>query len=205
MAEVEVTGGAPAVVSIGIPGPAGKSALAYAVQAGLVPPNTSDEDFATWLQAGRAAALQAAGEASGHRDAADAARAGAVEALEQVIAEVDSLARNTLVNVSRENMRAAMLAAGDGGLKTASFDIVKGMRFRLDSTAGGFMATAPANPDSGDWFELEDVTGSCEANPVTVGRNGQTIDGEPADWLFDVAYAAVRFTHNGSTWIPRRA
>ena len=51
---------------------------------------------------------------------------------------------------------------------------------------------------------FEDATGDCDVNVVTIARNGQTIGGEVANFSFNVAWGACRFTFSGETWLYRR-
>lgn len=115
-----------------------------------------------------------------------------------------ALAAQTSAEAASATAVAALAAMTGATVKTANFPVLAGRRYLLDSSAGSFTATAPATLAAGDSFVIEDGAGACTANPVTLARNGHTIDGAAEDFRFDLDWASVRFTYNGATLIPRR-
>jgi len=88
--------------------------------------------------------------------------------------------------------------------KADDFTAVADRTYLLDASGGAFTATLPATPATGDAINFEDATGDCDVNVVTIARNGQTIGGEVANFSFNVAWGACRFTFSGETWLYRR-
>lgn len=88
-------------------------------------------------------------------------------------------------------------------IMTSNFTAIAGYDYLLDSSAGSFTVTVPSGLVSGDEFTLEDHTGYSEINPVTVSRNGYTIDGLAENFVINSAYVAITFRYNGTTLIPR--
>lgn len=69
-------------------------------------------------------------------------------------------------------------------------------RYHLDSRGGPFSVLLPAS----GWVWLIDRTGACAANPVTVLRNGKTINDLADDLLIDVKRDSVFMTEESNNW-----
>lgn len=95
-------------------------------------------------------------------------------------------------------------AASQAVAVSASFTGIADRIYLLDASGGSFTATLPAGPSQGDAVDFEDATGDCGDHPVAIARNGATIAGEAADFSFNMAWGACRFTWSGSTWLYRR-
>lgn len=82
---------------------------------------------------------------------------------------------------------------------TSTVTLAKGV-YGCNSTSGAFTATLPLAPTTGDQITLVDLANMWGTNPVTLARNGQTIEGI-ADNL-DVTVPNSQFTiwFNGTTW-----
>lgn len=84
---------------------------------------------------------------------------------------------------------------------TSSFQAVSAGRYALDTTGGTFTVTLPANPTTGDYVKLIDVSNWSDDNKyVTVARNGSTIEGYTDDFQLDVGQNIVEFIYINSTW-----
>lgn len=68
-----------------------------------------------------------------------------------------------------------------------------------DTTSGAFTITLPLTPSTGDYVEIVDGN-DWSNNNLTVARNGQTINGNPADLILAVPNGFVRLVFNGITW-----
>jgi len=69
-----------------------------------------------------------------------------------------------------------------------------------DTSGGDFTVTLPASPATGNQVFIADAAGSWGTNNLTVGRNGQTIDGAAEDLVCDISNVSVQFVYSGSTW-----
>ena len=101
---------------------------------------------------------------------------------------------------------ANALSAGGGGGLTPQFDtanrtVANGELCYIDSNGGAFTLTLPAGPSSGHRVLFIDTTGHCESNPVTIARNGQTINGVAADFDLDQSFGWIDMAFNGTTWV----
>jgi len=95
--------------------------------------------------------------------------------------------------------------------KTASItadpaNAVAGTMYLCDASGGSFTVTLPGSPNTDDCVAIAFITGSG-SNTVTIGRNGNTIGGDSADYVLFVArdtaapgdYALLRY--DGSDWV----
>lgn len=57
----------------------------------------------------------------------------------------------------------------------------------------------PASPATNDVVVVKDITGLAESNPIVVGGNGNTIDGED-DWTLAVNWVSITLVFNGTEW-----
>ncbi len=82
---------------------------------------------------------------------------------------------------------------------TSTVTLTKGV-YGMNSTSGAFTATLPLGPTTGDQITLVDLANQCAINPVTLARNGQTIEGIADD--LDITISNCQFTiwFNGTTW-----
>lgn len=75
-----------------------------------------------------------------------------------------------------------------------------GVRYAADTSAGSFQLSLPGNPAQGDAIEVADPEGTWQANPLTVARNGSTIEGLSQDMTMDLNRARVVLAFDGTTW-----
>lgn len=73
-------------------------------------------------------------------------------------------------------------------------------RVLTDTSGGAITVTLPASPSSGDRVLVQDVSGDAATNTLTIGRNGQTIDGDAADFTINVNYFGTGLEFDGTTW-----
>lgn len=76
-------------------------------------------------------------------------------------------------------------------------------RVLADMTGGPFTINAPLNPSVGDWFEIWDSEGLFGTNTLTVGRNGENIDGAAADFTISTDNVRVKLVYASASrgWI----
>jgi hypothetical protein len=72
-------------------------------------------------------------------------------------------------------------------------------RYALNTTGGGFTVTLPSSPTTGDYIKLIDI-GNWTNNPVTVNRNGSTIEGYSDNFQLDLGQSIIEFIYINSTW-----
>ena len=83
--------------------------------------------------------------------------------------------------------------------KTASYTAVAGDYVPCDTTSTAFTVTLPASPSSGDEVFVFDTSTSWATNNLTVGGNGNNINGA-ATFLNDVDDGGATFCYVGSEW-----
>jgi len=91
-----------------------------------------------------------------------------------------------------------------GGLsyvaKTANYTASNLEGVLANTTGGAFTVTLPASPTTGDQVVIADSGDDFGTNNLTVGRNGQTIDGTAADLVLNIDSVSVQFVFDGTTW-----
>jgi hypothetical protein len=135
--------------------------------------------------------------------------------------ELASLANNDIIAYNSSNSRfqntqlktinsqsligsGNITISGGGGVdpwtvKTANYSISAGERIITDTSSGSFTITLPASPSTGDSFAIADGA-DWSVNPVTIARNGNTIEGDSENLLLDIKGIQVEFIYSGSTW-----
>lgn len=93
---------------------------------------------------------------------------------------------------------------GDIGLepwKVINSDYTAGNRDRLiaNSTAGSFNITLPETPAVGDYIQITDGA-NFNLYPITILRNGNTIEGFSENVLLDLPGSTFEFIYDGATW-----
>jgi hypothetical protein len=85
-------------------------------------------------------------------------------------------------------------------VKTTGFTAVAGEGYFCDTTSAAFTATLPATPTLGDEVTLVDYAGTFDTNNLTVGRNGENIQGSAADLTVSVERAGLTLVYSGATY-----
>lgn len=81
--------------------------------------------------------------------------------------------------------------------KTANYTCVSGESLLCDTSGGSFTLTLPLNPSAG--ANVRVIGNGWETHNLTVGRNGQTIDGDAENLTCDYD-ADLTFIFIGGTW-----
>jgi hypothetical protein len=91
------------------------------------------------------------------------------------------------------------MALLDWTVITANYTAGNRERLMLNSSAGEFTVTLPAVPVSGYYIQMTDGA-NLSTNPVTIFRNGSTIEGVAQNIVIDVPNATYEFIFDGTTW-----
>ena len=81
----------------------------------------------------------------------------------------------------------------------SDFTAVTAGRYALNTSTGGFTVTLPTSPTTGDYIKLIDV-GNWTDNPVTLNRNGSTIEGYSDNFQLDLGQSVIELIFINSTW-----
>ena len=82
---------------------------------------------------------------------------------------------------------------------TTSFTALAGKKYIADTTSSSFTITLPLSPATGDTIVVADG-GNFNTNPLTIGRNGSTIEGSANDLSLNINGVSVTLTYDGTTW-----
>ena len=88
--------------------------------------------------------------------------------------------------------------------KTTSFTAVSGEGYFCDTSGGAFTLTLPASPSAGDIVGFKDYSGDFSSNNLTIGRNGEPINGGNfVDPVISTAGASIFLVYVDATqgWI----
>jgi hypothetical protein len=66
-------------------------------------------------------------------------------------------------------------------IRTSGFTAVSGVGYFCDTSSAAFTVTLPANPSVGDIVAIKDWSSTAATNLITIGRNGQKIEGNTTD------------------------
>jgi len=81
-----------------------------------------------------------------------------------------------------------------------NYTAVDGDRIILDNTFESFNVTLPAVANTGTYIQLTDGNDLSNGYPITVLRNGNTIESTTNDISLDLKGSTFEFIYNGSTW-----
>ena len=101
-----------------------------------------------------------------------------------------------MISISTPSVSATSRAT----VKTTAYTAVAGDILDLDTAGGALTVTLPASPSAGDIITLYGTKYNWPTNPLTIGRNGNTIDGVAANIVLRKAYLRVQLIYSGTTW-----
>ena len=78
--------------------------------------------------------------------------------------------------------------------------VSNGTEMGLDSTTAGFTINLPATPSLGDRVRFKDIGYNAATNNITIGRNGEEIEGDPSDLVLNVDGAAGELVYFSTGW-----
>ena len=84
-------------------------------------------------------------------------------------------------------------------VKTSGFTAVAGEGYFCNTTSSAFTVTLPASPTLGDEISIIDYAGTFDTNNLTVGRNGNPIQGSAADLTVSVERAGFTLVYVDGT------
>lgn len=94
--------------------------------------------------------------------------------------------------------------SGGGGVnalfKTGAYTASAGDIVGVGSDTAAITITLPASPSTDDYVAIWDADDNAGTNTITVGRNGNTIDGVAADFEINIDGGRVDLIYNGTTW-----
>jgi len=93
------------------------------------------------------------------------------------------------------NPWATHTADGSTALNVAAND-----RYFIDTTAGAQTANLPASPQVGDQVRFLDLASTFDTNNLTIGRNGNNINGAAADLVVSTEDSAIGLVYTGATY-----
>jgi hypothetical protein len=70
----------------------------------------------------------------------------------------------------------------------------------INTASGGITVTLPASPSKGDRIRFFDVAKTFDSNALTVGRNGQVIQGDAADMTVNTEGAAFELVYYNASF-----
>ena len=95
-----------------------------------------------------------------------------------------------------------MSTAITGTYINANYTAAAGENIYADTSGGAITIELPASPIVNTIVKMQDAVGWAYTNPITVDRNGQTINGEAVDFTLECDKGLVEFIFDGTTWIP---
>jgi hypothetical protein len=84
-------------------------------------------------------------------------------------------------------------------IRTSGFTAVSGVGYFCDTSSAAFTVTLPANPSIGDIVAIKDWSSTAATNNITIGRNGQKIEGNTTDGLINVHGDAQTLVFSGTS------
>lgn len=111
---------------------------------------------------------------------------------------VDATASNAVwKRISDENEPTAFLSE----LISSAHTAVAFKFYSCDLGSAAFTLTLPLTPSSGDTVVFVDVSGNAATNNLTIGRNGETINGVAADYVVSNDGSWGIATYDGADWL----
>ncbi len=84
-------------------------------------------------------------------------------------------------------------------LKSANYTASSGNQIIANTSGGSWTLTLPSSPLTGNSVKIADGD-NWFTNPLTVARNGSTIEGNTQDFVLDIKGITVDFIYDGTTW-----
>lgn len=109
---------------------------------------------------------------------------------------------NTDVNVLELYNGTAWIPVGvlNGKMVTTTYTAASGEQLFVDTNSGAYTISLPASPAMGDIVRFYDIRKTFDSNALTIGRNGNLIQGDAADMTVDSEGAAFDLVYSGDTY-----
>lgn len=124
--------------------------------------------------------------------------------------DVPNSGRGDKLRTAMEKVNANFaMVAGEGigafEAKSSSFAALPFKTYAVDTTAGTFTMTLPADPSPGDSIRVVDAGGVLTTYAVAVDRNGKKINGSNSNYSIATNYIVRDFFYVNNTvgWIVR--
>lgn len=85
-------------------------------------------------------------------------------------------------------------------IKAEAYTALVGNVVFVNSASGAYTITLPASPTLGDKVRIIDLANNAATNNITVGRNGNNIDGSASNFTIDINNAGVEFIYTNATY-----
>jgi len=83
---------------------------------------------------------------------------------------------------------------------SSSITVAANDRYFVDTSGGAVTITLPASPQTGDQVRLLDLASTFDTNNLTIGRNGNNINGAAADLVVSTEDSALGLVYTGATY-----
>jgi len=87
----------------------------------------------------------------------------------------------------------------DSTIRTSGFTAVSGVGYFCDTSSAAFTVTLPASPAFGDIVAIKDWSSTAATNNITIGRNGQKIEGNTTNGAINVHGDAQTLVFSGAS------
>lgn len=108
------------------------------------------------------------------------------------------------VLTSQGSGAAPTWATPSGGIsysvRTANYTVADKQGVLANTSGGSFTVTLPASPTAGMQVFIADANDTWGTNPLTVARNGATIEGVAEDLVCDITGSSIQLVYTGTTW-----
>ena len=84
-------------------------------------------------------------------------------------------------------------------VKTTAFTATAGEGYFCNTTSAAFTVTLPASPSAGDIVGIKDYANTADTNNITIGRNGEKIQGVENDFIIDTEGLSIVLLYVDST------
>jgi hypothetical protein len=85
-------------------------------------------------------------------------------------------------------------------IKEESYTAESGNVVFVNSASGAYTITLPPTPTLGDKVRIIDLSNNAAINNISVGRNGEKIDGESSNFIIDINNAGVELIYTNNTY-----
>jgi hypothetical protein len=84
-------------------------------------------------------------------------------------------------------------------IRTSGFTAVSGVGYFCDTASAAFTVTLPASPSVGDIVAIKDWSSTAATNNITIGRNGQKIEGNTQNGSINIHGDAQTLVFSGAS------
>jgi hypothetical protein len=95
---------------------------------------------------------------------------------------------------------SSSVAAPTYSVISTSGNVSAGQLLLVDTSGGAITLTLPAAPGNGDSIYFQDGKGTWDSNPLTINRNGKTIQGLAENLIAANENGGFGLVYNGTEW-----